>query len=112
MKWNEDIIEVVFSARNNTNTLQLQDDSVDGINLVDSDLTGATKVEVVIDTLPLSFDSTDHPSMVSFANDGKVVLALGSAGIPRGSYAAYFVVYDLANLKGIRWLPDFKLVVK
>lgn len=106
------VTEVVFSSRNNTNTLQLQDDSIDGINLADSDLTGATKVEVVLEALPLQFNSVDHPTMVSFLADGKVTLALGSAGIPKGTHNAYFVVYDSANIKGIRWLPDFEVIVK
>lgn len=107
----ESILEVVFSSRNNTNTLQLQDDSGDGVNFVASDLTGATKVELVIDSLPLSFNSTDHPTMVSYTAQGVVTLALGTASIPEGTYDAYLVVYDAGNTLGIRWQPDFQLTV-
>jgi len=45
--------EVVFLNRDNINILQLQDDSaVPGV-LADSDLTAATKLGLVIHTLPL-----------------------------------------------------------
>ncbi len=105
----KELTELSFSDRNNTNSLQLQDDSADGVTIVDSDLTAATKVEIVFDSLAQDFNSTDNGGFISFTADGRVTLTLGEAGLPRGRHSVYVVVYDSVNLKGIRWQPDFQV---
>ena len=103
--------EKVFLNRDNTNTLQLQDDSQALGTLANSDLTAATKVGIQFDKLPSMYNSVDDPTVISFTPDGKVTLKLGSLNLPEGERTAYFVVYDGANPNGIRWTPDVILTV-
>src|SRR5210317_2198515 len=98
--------EVVFLNRDNINVLQLQDDSQVPGTLANSDLTAATKIGVMFDKLPSMYDSTQHPTVISFTADGKVTLKLGGLNLPEGERTAYLVVYDGANPNGIRWTPD------
>ena len=103
--------EVVFLNRDNINILQLQDDSaVPGV-LADSDLTAATKLGLVFDNLPVEYDSSLHPAVISYTPEGKVTVKLGGLGLPPGERTGYFVVYDGSNPLGIRWTPDLILTV-
>ena len=103
------VVETIYATYDNTNVLQLKDDSETGA-MQASDFSSVTKVEIVFDdTDATKYNSTDDSTIISYSADGKVTLKLGNSALPVGSYLAYFVVYDPANENGIRWEPIFRV---
>lgn len=106
------VTEIVFIGRDNAIDLQLQDDSQTPGTLNNTDLSAATKVEVVIND-GNSYDSTANPTVVMFNPvTGVVTLKLGTMFTAENVYDAQIVVYDAVNTNGVLWNPKFSLDVK
>lgn len=97
------LIENTFNGRNNTIDLLLK---ADGAAV---DLSDVTRMTLTVGSTTL--DSATHPAYFDWVHTpavtGKLVLALGAAGLTAGEYQrATLVVYSADNVSGVRW-PDF-----
>lgn len=103
--------EVVFIGKDNSIDLQLYDDTVVPGTWNETSLPESAKVEVVIDN-GNKYNSTDHPTLVSFTITGKVSLKLGTCFTIENTYDAQLVVYDDINTNGVIWEQKIILDVK
>lgn len=94
--------ELVYIGRDNAILLQLEDNT-SGV-LANSDLTSATKVELVVDGTDV-YDSTNDPTVVAFTTGGLLTLKLGLALLEPDNYSVEIVVYDATNTNGVTWQP-------
>lgn len=103
--------EYAYIGRDNTIDVQLQDDTVTPGTLANTDLSNATKVEVIID-YTTRYDSVSNPDVVWFETSGIVHIALGSKVTEPGKIKLEIVVYDNLNDDGVAWQPLLSVSVK
>jgi hypothetical protein len=95
---------LVPSGLNNTQELQL---------LINSDIidhTQMSRVQLVVDRTT-TLDSSVAPTLFDFTQTDRLVLKLGSAGLPLGFHTAKLITYDGANPLGILWNTPIRLIV-
>lgn len=100
------IVEKVYKDRSNTVELQLWDDSISRGTLAKTNLTTATKVEIILES-GATYNSVDDPSEVTYTNDGVVIFALGGKNITTTN--ATIVVYFPDYADGFVWETEFIL---
>jgi len=91
---------IVYNGRDNTIDLQLTEEGA-GHSL-------SAVMRMVLKGDTVTVDSAAHPTAFDWTTDpGKLVLALGGAGLATGTYLMQLVIYSADYPDGLVWGDEF-----
>ncbi len=97
--------DIVYSGESGTIDVILTED-----DKPIEDYTPITRVTVHFDGLTI--DSSQNPDFFDWTSESKIIMQLGQAGIPAGSYHMRIKTYDASNMDGLTWTDQYPIVVK
>lgn len=99
----------VFLGWENTEDIQLQDDSAVPGTFANTDTSGVTAIDVVVNNIIYPY--TTYSDHISWDTEGVVSIQFGMLPLPIGKFKGYLVLKDATAPIGVRWNPDFVLTV-